>query len=246
MFARDLKALDVLNYILKYADDCNLIVPEAAKTSAEVEMQNVLNWATKNKMIVNLTKTKEMVFTRPNPRLSILPPVMSNIIRVNSVRLLGVTFNSVLNFSEHVDEIVRIGNQRMYLISQLKKQGLNIRGCDAVFQSIVLSKLTYALPVFYGYLNEHSRCIISALLRKAKRWQLTDQLYDYDDIAGKMQRQLFFNSCKEWHCLSHLYSENNNSYQNSLRTRGHNFILPFFKFDCNKRCFIVRLLYMYK
>ena len=171
---------------------------------------------------------------------------MSNIIRVNSVRLLGVTFNSVLNFSEHVDEIVRIGNQRMYLISQLKKQGLNIRGCDAVFQSIVLSKLTYALPVFYVYLNEHSRCIISALLRKAKRWQLTDQLYDYDDLAGKMQRQLFFNSCKEWHCLSHLYQENNSSYQNSLRTRGHNFILPFFKFDCNKRCFIVRLLYMYK
>ena len=39
MFARDLKALDVLNYILKYADDCNLIVPEAATTSAEVEMQ---------------------------------------------------------------------------------------------------------------------------------------------------------------------------------------------------------------
>ena len=102
----------------------------------------MLNWAATNKVIVYSTKTKEMVFTRLNPRLSILPPVglMSNIIRVNSVRLLRVTFNSVLNFSEHVDEIVRVGNQRMYLISQLKKQGLNIRGCDAVFQSIGLSK----------------------------------------------------------------------------------------------------------
>ena len=74
-------------------------------------------------------------------------------VRVNTVKLLGVTFNSVLNFNQHVDEIVRVGNQRMYLILQLKRQGLNIRGCDAVFQSIVLSKLTYALPVFYGYLE---------------------------------------------------------------------------------------------
>ena len=133
----------------------------------------------------------------------ILPPPHL-VLTSSKIHLVGYT-----GVDEHVDEIVRVGNQRMYLISQLKRQGLNIRGCDAVFQSIVLSKLTYALPVFYGYLNEHSRCIISALLRKAKRWQLTDQLYDYDDIAGKMQRQLFFNSCKEWHCLSHLYQDSN-------------------------------------
>ena len=47
MFAHDLKPLDTLNYLLKYADDASLLSPE--NTQAELEMTNVTDWARENK-----------------------------------------------------------------------------------------------------------------------------------------------------------------------------------------------------
>ena len=47
MFAHDLKPLDTLNYLLKYADDASLLSPE--NTQAELETTNVTDWARENK-----------------------------------------------------------------------------------------------------------------------------------------------------------------------------------------------------
>ena len=57
MFIHDLKPLDILNYLLKYADDASLLCPENSSTSIELEMAHVIDWARENKMTVNLLKT---------------------------------------------------------------------------------------------------------------------------------------------------------------------------------------------
>jgi hypothetical protein len=75
MFACDLKPIDSLNYLLKYADDSTLICPEKSVVSVEDEMANLVRWSTENKLVINLLKTKEMVFHRPNPRHFIPPPL---------------------------------------------------------------------------------------------------------------------------------------------------------------------------
>ena len=66
MFIHDLKHLDILNYLLKYADDASLLCPQNSSTSIELEMAHVIAWARENKMSVNLLKTVELVFRRPN------------------------------------------------------------------------------------------------------------------------------------------------------------------------------------
>jgi len=38
MFAHDLKPLDILNFLIKYADDATLLSPQHSKTSVELEM----------------------------------------------------------------------------------------------------------------------------------------------------------------------------------------------------------------
>jgi len=45
MFIHDLKPLDILNYLLKYADDASLLCPENSSTSIELEMAHVIDWA---------------------------------------------------------------------------------------------------------------------------------------------------------------------------------------------------------
>jgi hypothetical protein len=42
-------------------------VPEKTNISIFREFENIKKWAVDNKMIINLSKTKEIVFRRPNP-----------------------------------------------------------------------------------------------------------------------------------------------------------------------------------
>ena len=114
VYMLDLRALDILNYLLKYADDTTLINPESARVTAEEEMQHLFDWAKLNKMNINPNKTKEMVFHRPNPRSFVPPCEMADFRRVHSVKLFGVEFNSALDFNAHISAVVNCCNQRLY------------------------------------------------------------------------------------------------------------------------------------
>ena len=41
-------------------------------------------------------------------------------------------------------------NQRLYLLNQLRKQGLDIRGLTQIFMGLVVARLQYALPAIAG------------------------------------------------------------------------------------------------
>ena len=123
-----------------------------------------------------MLKTKEMVFHRPNPRLYIEPPAMQNIERVNEFKLLGVYFCSDLRFNSHISKVLTTCNQRLYLISQLKKQGLTVTGTEIVFNAIVLSKILYALPVFYSFYLSITSNKLKQCLRKLDVGSLLTQI----------------------------------------------------------------------
>jgi hypothetical protein len=62
------------------------------------EFDAIKRWAAKNKMIINFTKTMELVFHRPNPRMVLDITPLPEIDNVNEIKLLGVIFCDVLNF----------------------------------------------------------------------------------------------------------------------------------------------------
>ena len=118
-------------------------------------MAHVMHWARENKMSLNLLKTVELVFRRPNVSCDLLPPALPDINGVcDANKLLWVYFRHDFNFSKHVESVVAICNQRLCLLAQLKKQGLGMGALDSVFNAIVLNKILYALPVYFGYLTE--------------------------------------------------------------------------------------------
>ena len=150
MFAFDLVTLDELNYLIKYAVDVTLLNPENAAVSLETEIANIMEWARKNKIMV---KNKEMIFHRPNPKLTVFPNQLDCIERVNVFKLLGMVLKPDLNFNDHVSSIVTLCNQRLYLLSLLRKQGPGVDECDTVLQAMVLSRIRYALPMYDNYLT---------------------------------------------------------------------------------------------
>ena len=73
-----------------------------------------------------LRKQKSLFFHRPNPRFS-LPDPLPHIERVNGLTLLGVFLNANFKFDEHVNKMLCLCSQRMYLLKQLKSRRLGIK-----------------------------------------------------------------------------------------------------------------------
>jgi len=99
---------------IRYADDATLLSLQNSKTSVELEMAHIMNWPSKKKMTLNLLKTVEIVFRRPNVSHDLLPPIMHSVSRVAVAKLLGVHLKHDLHFSQ-VESVVSTCNQSLFV-----------------------------------------------------------------------------------------------------------------------------------
>ena len=136
----DLKSKSIFNVNFKYADDTNLLVPQHTDVPLNDEFDAIKLWAINNKMIINITKTKELVFRRPNPGLQLDDLSHVHCIgQVTEAKLLGIIFKDNLRFDLHVNSILKQCSQRSFLMKQLRCQGLSNKQLDTVFDAIIIS-----------------------------------------------------------------------------------------------------------
>jgi len=197
----DLKALSNSNLLFKYADDTNLIVPEITDIDINDEFNNVPKWAADNRMIVNIRKTKEIVFHRPLARYS-LSSLVTGIKQVVSAKLLGATFSHDLIFDEQVKNVLTICNQRSYLLKCLKGRSLPSKELYC-FCALIVSRILYALPAWGGFSTADLIGKIDGYPCIAVRWgyngnlKLLSELHDAD-------MKLFRSMLNSTHCIHQL------------------------------------------
>jgi len=202
IMASDLRTLSrFINKLFKYADDTTLLVPQHTDVQLNDEFDSLKKWAEINKMIINTNKTKEIVFRRPDPCLYDPPLLLDDIERVTCVKLLGVYISELLRFDEHVKYILTVCGQRCYLLKTLRWQGLSSALIDTVYQSIVLSRLTYALPAWGGFLSKHMINKIDAFLSRSYRFGYMETPRILNDILTTVDDKLYNAVCKPGHCL---------------------------------------------
>jgi len=242
-YVSDCKTRSLLNFILKYADDFYLLVPENSDVPIEEEMQHIMSWSATNKLSINLSKCKELVFWRPVLKSEYLPCLIPDVVRVTCCKLLGIFMDSNLRFPEQVDQLIKICSQRFYLLQQMRKQALDARCLHVVLQSIVIHKIRYALPAWGGYISQEGISRISKLLKRAKRYGFTDTLHTFNKLLEEADCQLFSRTVCTNHCLHHLFQPDKSELSMSLRPRGHSFDLPRYKYDLTRKSFVFRNLY---
>jgi len=98
----------------------------------EAEFASVQSWARDNKLQINLAKTKEIVITRCGRRGFMQLPLIPGVARENLVKLIGVTANSHLSFADYVHKLQIVARQKLNLLQQLKRQGLDSSCLDVV------------------------------------------------------------------------------------------------------------------
>ena len=226
IYTLDLETLNNCNKLCLYADDTSLLVPQHSPIDISNEFENIKSWAHLNKMTINLSKTKQLLFRAPNFKHELLPKCIPDIEVVESLKLLGVFISSTFDQKEHVNFITMIANQRLYLLNLLKQNGLNNKSLDCIFSAIVLSRIIYAIEAWGGYTTKEMDGKINKMFLKARRWGLCSKLYSYDDIKDDRWMQYFNVICKKHsHCLFHLLPPTRPMIAR-LRPREHNHQVP--------------------
>ena len=117
---------------------------------------------------LNTTKSVELIIHRPGVKLDKLsvppPPPTLGLTRKTTTKILGVTITDTLSFSPHITDVIARCSQTSYALRILRAHGLNGPALWNVTRSTLITKLLYASPVWFGYLDKESRDQYQSLL----------------------------------------------------------------------------------
>jgi len=244
VMASDLRALSrFINKLFKYADDTTLLVPEHTDVQLEDEFQALKQWAENNKMILNMLKTKELVFHRPNPCLYVPPPLLTDIERVNAIKLLGLLISDTFCFDEHLKNILTVCAQRCYLLKTLRWQGLSRELINTIYQALIISRLQYALPSWGGFLSKKQITKVNNFLSRSHRLGYTLNNRTFYNILNEVDSVLFTRVLNPTHCLNNLLPPARLTPMTMRNT--HCFQLPLCHYMLFKNSFIPRTVFKY-
>ena len=147
-------------------------------------MQSAANeandWAKRNNMSLNASKTKEIVVYFGKKDVDIPPVILEGtaIKQVNEAKLLGVKLNKKLNWDDHVDALVKKANPRLHYLRLLKRAGVAPAQLVTVYKSLVRSLAEYACQVWSTSLTSGQSNKLEKLQQRALRIILPELKYD--------------------------------------------------------------------
>jgi hypothetical protein len=241
----DLRALHPENDLNKYADDTYLIVPSSHSHTIVQELDHVSEWAAENNLKLNSSKSVELIIHRPRTRIGNcdVPPPSDGVTRLNNIKILGVIVTDTLSFEMHISGVISKCAQTSYALRIMRAHGLNGQALWDVTRSTLVSKLMYASPVWFGFLNEESKKRCQAVLNRMKRaGYLGEDFKSFTELCEEADAGLFKAVISNPdHVMYQLLPPLKNTPYH-LRPRAHNFKLP----DVNnnlKKNYIHRMLY---
>ena len=228
--ASDLHPVNILNSMGKFADDTYLIVAGKNAATRIAEIENVQNWATANNLLLNHSKSAEIIFTRPRLNQIVknsLPHPVLGIPRVSSIKLLGVTISENLSVSDHVRATIGSCAQSLYALRMLRAHGLDSHSVQTVYNAIVMSKLLYASPAWYGFTSKEDRDRIDSFMKKSSKFAFAppDQT-SFASLCEKLDDKMFEKVSLDEHHVLHCLLPPVNVTGHNLRRRTHSFVLP--------------------
>jgi len=132
------------------------------------------NVAANNNLHLNRAKCIELIISaEPRCRCQInLTPCISDITRVSSLKILGVTITSKMSVSEHVRSVINSCAQTIHAIHIFWSQGMDDAQLQLIYRAVVIAKLTYASTSWWGFTSASDRQRLEGFLRRGCRYGL--------------------------------------------------------------------------
>lgn len=171
-------------------------------------------------------------------------PALQAIGKIKETKLLGSIFSDSFHYDSHVNYILKICSQRSYLMRKLRDQGLTINQLNIVFDAIILSRITYGVCAWSGFLSSELIGRIDAFLRRMYRYGYCQRLLTFQEISDKCDSTLFKVMLNSYSCIHQLLPPARNDFI-QMRPRGHKFTLPNCTTNLYKISFVNRCLFNY-
>ena len=160
---------------VKYVDDTTMyeVVTSSDESKMQESVQEVIDWSSHNDMRINPNKTKEMVISFSKrtcmPLISSINIDDNNIDRVKQMKLLGLNISDDLRWETHVNAVYTKAAQRLYLLVQLRRAGLNQLDLCKYYFACIRSILDYACQVYHSSLTKEQSNLLESIQRRALR-----------------------------------------------------------------------------
>ena len=224
IYIYDMKNISDDTSSIVYADDTNLIVTgdtvEEAASKANAVLKKFINYFNMNKLSLNGSKTKYMLFTqkRCSSNIPVLKINESELERVNTIKFLGVILNDRLDWRDHKLYVKSKVSKNIGILCRCRKI-MNLNDIVSMYNCFVLPYLTYCLPL-WGSFNMPENDIIKKvqnrivrLLTKTKRTHRA-----WDKIAGMkiLPIESLYKCEIAKMCHKHIYGNLPNTFEDNL------------------------------
>ncbi|KAI4886690.1 hypothetical protein NFI96_004203 [Prochilodus magdalenae] len=157
----------------KFSDDTAIVA--CVRGGQEAEYRNLVEdfvvWCHRNNLLLNTSKTKEMVVdfrrARPLTQPVFIEGVEVEVEMVRTYRYLGLHLDERLDWSANTDILYRKGQSRLYFLRRLGSFNICRKLLQMFYQTVVSSCLFYAVVCWGGSIKKRDEMRLDKLVRRA-------------------------------------------------------------------------------
>ena len=244
MYTNDARNIHSNTKILKYSDDMNCLIPCLKnpsyddKTVFANEISHLIDWAKRKDLDINLRKSKLIRFCLNRlPHCACSPPIL-NFETVQHAKILGVIFQSDCSFRKHCTKLLSELRSLSFLLKDLQLHHVSLNDIQAVFESIMISKVRYGLSI-YGS-DRYSLQKINKFLNRCYEKRFCKIRYDVFELLHQEDQRNLKKILENANHPLYLYLTS----QRKIRTTRHNFqsSKPYVRTKAFLNCFTNRVL----
>ena len=173
--------------ICNFADDNTIYVlshsVEAMIAKLKIDIYNTLNWFDSNSMVANPSKF-QVVFLGLKKDQHLALEINGDVItNSRAVKLLGVTFDSQLNFKNHATALCVKVNRKVRAFARVAKY-IDIQKAKLLYQSFIASMFKYC-PLIWMFCGKAANDTIDSVHKRAFRILLDDHESTFKALLAK-------------------------------------------------------------
>ena len=207
---------------IKFVDDTSSYDINNSMSNKLQDCATYINrWSSVNNMLINKTKTKELVicFKQNVPTIPHLVIEDQVIERVTSVKLLGLYIRADLIWATHVNYIYKKVSTRIYNLIVLRRAGLSCNDLFKIYTSMIRSVLEYAAPVWHPGLTSQESELLESIQKRCLK--LICPNLSYKDALLFLKTESLVNRrslCKDFFVIM---QDTNHKLHSMLQERDH-------------------------
>ena len=133
---------------------------------------HVFQWSADNNILLNSSKTKEIIIDFRKKRLEETQPIIIENAKVDIVdnfKYLGTTISHELKWEKNIEVLSKKAHKRLYFLRQLKKYKMSPLILKNFYRSIIESVITFSITVWFGNLDKKSKSKLEKIRKTCEK-----------------------------------------------------------------------------